>query len=326
MLGRGVNEAVMRSGAFREPLKELLPILERADVRIGNLECALTRSQKPWRRYEKAFYFGADPRMTEVLTCAKIDGVSLANNHVLDFEEEGLLDTLFVLDKNQIGHAGAGHNLIEARQPVLLPVTRPVAQRKVALLSATDNEPGFAASQTKPGTHYFPIDLDVAGLAWLDEAIAESRSQGAEIVVLSLHWGPNMVTEPSPVFRKFAQAAIDRGVDVVHGHSSHVFQGIEIYREKPILYDTGDVLDDYAVDPELRNDWSFLFQLRFSEKELESLELFPLQLEYGYTRLATGPARKEIIQRMKDRSADLGTRFIEEGNLFRVDLGRTRAA
>src|SRR5207248_1383095 len=118
------------------------------------------------------------------------------------------------------------------------------------------NEPAFAAGPDHPGTNYLTIATDPATRARVRRAATRARRQGAELVVLSLHWGPNMRLTPPRRFRAFAQAALEDGVALLHGHSAHLFQGVEFDRKGLILYDTGDFLDDYAVDPELRNDWS----------------------------------------------------------------------
>jgi poly-gamma-glutamate capsule biosynthesis protein CapA/YwtB (metallophosphatase superfamily) len=124
------------------------------------------------------------------------------------------------------------------------------------------------------------------------------------------------VQRPRELFRRFARAVIDRGVDVYYGHSAHVFQGVEIYRGKPILYDTGDFIDDYAVNPELRNDWSFLFRVSVVEGILERLDLTPVKLSYARVDLATGGEREKILDRMERLSAEMGTAFARhEGSL-----------
>ena len=112
---------------------------------------------------------------------------------------------------------------------------------------------------------------------------AVSREMAADTVIFSNHWGPNMVQRPRETFRSCA--VIDRGVDIYYGHSAHVFQGVEIYRGKPILYDTGDFIDDYAVDPKMRNDWSFLFRVSVEEGAFERLDLTPVKLSCRLTSL-----------------------------------------
>jgi poly-gamma-glutamate synthesis protein (capsule biosynthesis protein) len=102
---------------------------------------------------------------------------------------------------------------------------------------------------------------------------------------------------------------VDRGADVYYGHSAHVFQGVEVYRGKPILYDTGDFIDDYAVDPDLRNDRSFLFCISMEDGDLRRLELFPVVLPYARVELAGGEEREAIFALMQDLSAEMDTTF-----------------
>jgi poly-gamma-glutamate synthesis protein (capsule biosynthesis protein) len=84
---------------------------------------------------------------------------------------------------------------------------------------------------------------------------------------------------------------------------------VEIYRGKPILYDTGDFIDDYAVDPKMRNDWSFLFRVSIEGGTFGRLDLTPLKLSYAQVDLATGDEREIILERMERLSAEMGTVF-----------------
>src|SRR5918998_994230 len=269
MLGRRVNDA-LRTLRPEQAWGDVLPLLVSADLRIVNLECAITDHKQPWTHTPKVFHFRADSSAVEVLKAARVDVCSLANNHTLDFEERGLLDTMEHLKAAGIWYAGAGHNREEAARPALLtarPADRP---SRVALLAFTDNEPPFAAESDHPGTNYLPVSTEADVLGRIEVAVTAAREAGAETVVFSNHWGPNMVERPSTLFRRFARAVMDRGVDVYYGHSAHVFQGVEIYDGKPILYDTGDFINDYAVDPRLRNDWSFLFRIDRKSTRLNS--------------------------------------------------------
>ena len=308
MLGRGVAGALDDHMRPEEPWGDVMPLLEAADLRIINLECAVTDNEQPWTRTPKVFHFRARPSAIETLRTARIDACSLANNHTLDFEEQGLLDTLEHLDAAGIRHAGAGRNQEEAADPAILTMRADHASR-VALLAFTDNEPPFAAGTGRPGTNYLPISLKPDALQRVERAVSNVRELGVDTVIFSNHWGPNMVQRPKETFRRFARAVIDRGVDIYYGHSAHVFQGVEIYGGKPILYDTGDFIDDYAVHPELRNDWSFLFQLSVEEGRLERLDLTPVKLSYARVDLATGGERETILDRMQRLSAEMGTVF-----------------
>lgn len=305
MLGRGVNDELARGMTPEEPWGDTLSVLHSADLRLVNLECAITSHDKPWTRTPKVFHFRADPSAVEVLRAARIDACSLANNHTLDFEVEGLLDTVAHLEVADIRHAGAGRDAREAACPALLPARA----EQVALVAFTDNEPPFATGPNKPGTNYLPVSLESDVLNRIEAAIAGAREAGAETVVFSNHWGPNMIQRPPDLFRRFARAVVDRGADVYYGHSAHVFQGVELYRGKPILYDTGDFIDDYAVDPRMRNDWSFVFRISSEGGEFQRLELFPVVLSYARTGLAVGEEREEILERMEHLSAEMGTVF-----------------
>jgi poly-gamma-glutamate capsule biosynthesis protein CapA/YwtB (metallophosphatase superfamily) len=309
MLGRRVND-MLRTLRPEQLWGDVLPLLGSTDLRIVNLECAITDHKQPWTRTPKVFHFRADPSMVEVLQVARVDGCSLANNHTLDFEERGLLDTLRYLEAAGIRCPGAGRDREEAARLALLAARTADQPTPVALLAFTDNEPPFAAGSDHPGTNFLPVSLEPDVLGRVEAAVTAAREAGAKTVVFSNHWGPNMVQRPSTLFRRFAHAVIDCGVDVYYGHSAHVFQGVEIYRGKPILYDTGDFIDDYAVHPKLRNDWSFLFKISLEGSEFRRLELFPVTLHYTRAQLAKGSEREAILDRMEHLSSEMGTAFV----------------
>src|SRR5919202_1012236 len=178
MLGRGVNET-LRSARPEQPWGNVLPLLGSADLRIINLECAITDHEQPWSYTPKVFHFRADPFAVEVLQAAHIDGCSLANNHTLDFEEQGLLDTLEHLDAAGIPYAGAGRDQEEAVQPALL---EPRHASRVALLAFTDNEPPFAAGTDCPGTNYLPVSLEPEVLHRVEATVTGAREAGADTI------------------------------------------------------------------------------------------------------------------------------------------------
>src|SRR5215210_6948016 len=163
MLGRKVNEA-LRTVSPEQPWGDVLPLLISADLRIVNLECAITDHKRPWTRTPKVFHFRADSSAIEVLKAARVDVCSLANNHTLDFEERGLLDTMEHLQGAGIWYAGAGRDREEAARPALLAARLADRPSRVALLAFTDNEPPFAAESDHPGTNYLPASMEPDGL------------------------------------------------------------------------------------------------------------------------------------------------------------------
>lgn len=107
-----------------------------------------------------------------------------------------------------------------------------------------------------------------------------------------------------------ASALLELGADIYYGHSAHICQDIEIYRGKPILYDTGDFIDDYAVDPMLHNDRSCLFKVMFEKGQLQRIELIPMILEVAHVALTRGEDFKAISARMEMLCAEFGNRLM----------------
>lgn len=302
MLGRGVAAEIDR----RDPASfwgDLRPVLLASDLVVANLECAITSHPVPWTRTRKVFHFRAPPRAVEVLRAAGVRAVSIANNHILDFEEAGLRDTLRHLDAAGIAHAGAGENLARAAEPAIVDI----GGWKIGIVAFTDNEPGWAARPDRPGTSFLRFRPTPAALRILERSAGRARDRGAEFIVLSVHWGPNMVQRPRRPFRWLARAALERGMGLIHGHSAHLFHGVEIHQGAPILYDTGEALDDYAVDPSLRNDRSFVFLADLMGPRVRALRLMPIRIEDTSVRLARGRDFEETCRRMEALAAEMGT-------------------
>ncbi len=321
MLGRGVKVTLHQFGPAY-PWGNMLSHLRAADLTIINLECVIAHSGRPWSRWPKVFHFRADPLAISSLRLAGIDGVVLANNHVLDYEEEALLEMLELLKQSGIAYAGAGRNRQEAIRPAVLETHG----LKIGLVAFTDNEPGWAATETTAGTNWIEVSLSESSLKAVRESIARARAAGADLVIFSIHWGPNMLERPSPLFREFAHAVMEAGADVYHGHSAHLFQGLELYRGKPIIYDAGDFVDDYDVDAKLRNDQGLLFRLHVEEKALKRVELIPTLIANCQVNLATGSTWQMIAERICTLSAEMGTTVHKKEERLWIECGAPLAA
>lgn len=305
MLGRLVNEAITLRG-FAYPWGNTLPLLHSADRLLINLECALTAHTEPWRGDPyKPFFFRAEPAVVRTLTLARVSFASLANNHSLDFDVPGMLETIAVLDRAGIAHAGCGRNLAAARAPAWLTADG----LRIAVLAFADHPLAWAATPQSPGINYTPVSLDAEDFAPVAQAVAAVRPQ-ADLVVFSIHWGPNMRPRPAPHFRAFARRVIEAGVDLFWGHSAHVVQGVEFYLGKPILYDTGDFVDDYAVDHDLRNDLSALFLVRVRPHTVDGLELVPVRIDEMQVNIARGRDRDWFLHRLEELCAEFGTALV----------------
>lgn len=318
MLGRLVDEHVQAIGDPTYVWGDVLPLLQQAELAIVNLECVIASPEtgRPWR--PKVFHFKAGPWAIQALQAASVEAVALANNHVLDFHEDALLEMLERLDQAGIARAGAGRNLREAMQPAV--VEGPGV--RVGLVAVTDNEPDWEASDEdggRPGVFYVPLETRGERFERLCRAIEEARAR-AEVVVVSAHVGPHYREHPGPEYRAFAHAVLEAGADVYMGSSNHIFQGVEVRERGVILYDLGDFVDDYMVDPVLRNDWSFLFCLEFEGDVLRRLRMVPTHIQRMQVRLARGEVRGRIQSRMVALCLALGTRVREEEGALVVEV------
>lgn len=279
---------------------DTLPLLKKADITLINLEAALTTST---HKVPKVFNFKAAPEKVQSLQDAHVTVCNIANNHILDFDVQGLKETLQVLDKAGIQHVGAGNNEAQAKSPVILKKNNVI----IGFLGCTDNEPDWKATSSSPGVFF----LDVGDMKAIEEEILALRPK-VDVLILSIHWGPNMRERPPKSFREFAHQLIDKGVDIIHGHSAHIFQGIEAYKNGLILYDTGDFVDDYYVDPLLRNDRSFLFFIELDKKGFVSLFCIPTLISDYRVNLAKGKDALETIKRMEHLSFELSCPLAEK--------------
>lgn len=301
MFGRGVNRRISELGPLH-PWGDILTDIQQADAFLINLECALTSRTKRWRNGAKAFYFRAHPRAVKSLQLARVDFAGLANNHAVDYGMEGLLDTIRHLSEAGIAFAGAGDNVATAAEPAILTV----GSYRIGILAYADYPIEWAAGETSSGINYTPISLAHDTFATVECAIDAAR-QRTDLVIFSIHWGPNMRERPDGDDRTFARHIIDAGADVFWGHSAHLVHGVELWHGKPILYDTGDFVDDYAVDAELRNDLSALFLLRVRPPAVERIDLIPVAISDRRVRRAQGPDREWFCRRFTALSAELGT-------------------
>ena len=316
MLGRLVNRR-LRSVPPDCPWGDTLPVLAQADIRFANLECVLADGGTP--QPGKVFHFRSDVRNVAVLMAAGIDAVSLANNHVLDYGEDAFLEALPALDSSGILHAGAGPDLEAALRPAI----RRVGPAAVGLIAFTDNQPDWEAGMRRPGVYYVPVDGSSRGDARISDLLALVRrtKARADLLVVSAHWGGNWGAEVPSAHRDLGRALVDAGADVVFGHSAHIFRGVELYRGRPIIYSAGDFIDDYAVDPEERNDQSFIFCLETAHGVPVRLQLYPTVITGFQARLA-GQGAQQIAARMQRLSAQLGTRstWSDETNVLEIPV------
>ncbi len=304
ILGRRVNAALVGGMPPAEMWGDLRPRMLATDAMIGNLEGPITTHSTKWDRW-KTFYFRADPLALDALKAGNFKCLALANNHMIDYGAEGLFDTRKHLEAAGIAFAGAGADPDQATKPALFTA----GQVRIGFISITNTVPAFRAKPDRPGTSYWRIRNDRQTIGRLAGLIYDLRHAGAELIILSVHWGPNYRWWPTQRHKAFARHAIDLGVDIVHGHSAHILQAVEFHGKGVILYDTGDYIDDLPVVPGFRSDYSFLFLVEAGPSMTPSLRMVPAKLSPARVSIATGDdadtIRSDMTRRCRGYAVDI---------------------
>lgn len=298
---------------------DALDELERVspDVRIVNLETAVTRSDDYWRG--KGVHYRMSPDNIACLSAARIDCCVLANNHVLDWGYAGLDETLSTLRAAGIETAGAGSDAREAAAPALLDVRD---RGRIIIYAFGSTTSGiaqrWAATRNRAGVNLL-YDLSKATAREIAAGVAEVKRAG-DIVVASIHWGGNWGYAIPKAQQRFAHMLIDEAeIDIVHGHSSHHVKGIEIHRGKPILYGCGDFLTDYeGIEgyEQFRDDLGLMYFLTMdrSSGELTRLGMTPTRTRR--LRISRAPAsdREWLRDVLTREGRAFGTRAVEDSD------------
>ncbi|HWI81137.1 CapA family protein [Ramlibacter sp.] len=323
---------IARGAAYGYPWGEALPWLERMQpaLRIVNLETAVTLSEDA--QPGKGIHYRMHPANVPCLTAAGTDCCVLANNHVLDWGREGLRETLASLHAAGLRTAGAGADADEAAEPAALPLAAGGRLLVFAYATADSGVPeDWAASGTRCGVNFLATASPqsaqrIAGL------VLQRRRPG-DLVVVSVHWGGNWGFGIGPQQRGFAQALIDAGAaDIVHGHSSHHPKGVEVHRDRLVLYGCGDLINDYegiegheSWHPELAV--MYFPQLAAATGELQELLLVPLRRRRLRLEPAAAGEASWLAQMLEREGRALGTHAEAAGeDLVRVAWARRAPA
>jgi poly-gamma-glutamate synthesis protein (capsule biosynthesis protein) len=282
------------------------------DLRIINLETSITTSNRYWRG--KGINYRMHPRNVECLSSAGIDVCALANNHVLDWGYQGLTETLSTLQQASIKTAGAGQDQQEAEAPA---VCRLPGKGRVILFSYATRSSGvpynWYAADSKAGINLL-ANLSPDTVHQIAKQV-KAVKQDNDIVIASIHWGSNWGYAIPAEHRYFAQGLIDEaGIDIIHGHSSHHPKGIEIYRNKAVIYGCGDFINDYegiSGHEEYRGDLSLMYfvTLNSTSGELVRLELVPTQIRNFRVNHATQADARWMTDMLNREGEQLATQF-----------------
>jgi poly-gamma-glutamate synthesis protein (capsule biosynthesis protein) len=313
---------------FRYIWGDAIEELERAspDVRIVNLETAVTSSDDYWRG--KQVHYRMHPQNAPCLTAGGVNCCVLANNHVLDWGYAGLEETLHTLETAGIGLAGTGRDLDAARRPAIFELAN---RGRVLVFSVGSESSGipsrWGATADRAGVHL--IDESSPNAAADVRLLVQRFRQPEDLVVVSVHWGPNWGYEIPPEQRRFAHNLIDQcGADIVHGHSSHHVKGIEVYRNRPILYGCGDFLTDYegiGGREMFRGDLGLMYFVTTDAetRELVELQMVPTQMRRLQVTRTADSDTAWLVKTLNRECRRLATR-VEQINRGVLSLGWNR--
>lgn len=306
MLGRGVGMRLQKAGDYKKAFEKVSDYFSMGDVLFANLETPLTSSTHGLDKKRKIVLKG-NPEAVSALTSAGFNLISLSNNHMMDYYEKGLQDTMELLSKNGIIYAGGGKDIEDARKLAI----KEVNGIKVGLLAYTD-----MAELTFAGDPYlsFAAGTEKSGVVprkyeTIKEDILKARGQ-VDILAISLHWGVEESFTITQDQVEFAHNLIDDGADVILGHHPHQFQGMEMYKGKPIMYSMGNFLFDQN---DSENMESFIIDMRYKGKELVEFAAIPVRiLDKSYVEIQTGESAANILDRQSKLCLQLGTNAVTD--------------
>lgn len=260
--------------------KELMGVLDEYDLRITNLECSLTTSAHKIKKTGP--HLKAHPDSINTLKQLKIDVACLSNNHIRDFDDQGVMDTLHHCQRAGIKTLGAGKNLQEAAQPLYLNIENKI----IALLNFSESEYNEASAQHAGSNPDQVIHIV--------RSVFEAR-KSSDYQIVILHGGKEMHPYPTPYQVELFRFIAELGVHAVIGHHTHVIGGYEYYQGIPLVYSLGNFLFDEDGNPD---DWyhGALAGLNFDTAGNTSVHFHHIELKDNTLSLLPHKESKEFIQ------------------------------
>lgn len=304
MFDRGVRAVCDKRGT-EWPLSAVRDVLTAADIAFVNLETSIARGGA--RLPGKGIWFRSAPEFAQELASAGVDVVTLANNHVLDYDDQAFAETLSNLAAAGVAVCGGGKNMDEARRPRVLSANG----ISVAFLGYSEfahiywsaaKPKRFVAGEASPGIS-----------PWNRDAIVQDIRRAkrlADHVVVSFHWGDEYVSMPADRQVQLAHAAIDAGASVVHGHHPHVLQPVEVYHGGVIFYSLGNFVFDQKKPATVE---SIIAQVGLSPEAVVRAEIIPVRIEECRPRPLAAWAARAAVDKISLASELMGTKIVAVG-------------
>lgn len=284
------------------PWESVKSIFLSSDLSLVNLECTVGTIGEP---QDKEYTYRAEPETLEGLVNAGIDGVSLGNNHSLDFGRECFVQTLDYLEEYNIKYTGGGRNIKALMEPAIWEINN----IKIGFISfsrvtpsvdwyATENRAGIANGYDSNAKNMLEI--------------VEKAKEKVDFLIVSLHWGIQLADYPREIDVNIAKKLIDSGADCIMGHHPHVLQGIEFYNNRPIIYSLGNFA---FATRKGRTSQTMVFNMEINKEGILNTSIVPASIIGSRPIISEDEDREEIINLINNLSADWGTVVSEDGSI-----------
>lgn len=302
LLDRGIRTIIKNKGVDY-PFNDVRNLLKDYGLAFCNLECPITSQGVP---LNKIYCFQADTTFFNGLKNSGLNIFSLANNHTIDWGRNGLMETKQIIERNNLYAVGAGENQKEARSATIV----------------MKNDLRFA--------FFAYVEMALEGIVWMEDKAGPAQATIEEIVdeikgvrdavdfiIVSFHWGIENQRYPTINQIQWAHKVVDAGADLVIGHHPHVLQGIEIYKNRFILYSLGNFIFDQN---KLYQCQSGIFSCIFKKGKIDSVSFLPVWLNRFCPNLAKGTKSRSIEREIKKFSNADNTKFtVKAGQIFLCD-------
>lgn len=259
--------------------KEVVDTMNNSTLMVANSEFTVSNRGTPIKG--KTYTFRAKPERLNIYYEMGMDLLTLANNHVYDYENDAFLDMLDAFDEYKLPHIGAGKNIEEAKKPYYFIING----YKIAFVNATRAEKNIltkGAEEDSPGVFRCYDSTNMENL------IKEVRKE-SDYVISIIHFGKEGYHELEDEQIRSSKAYIDAGADVVVGHHAHTLQGIEFYNNKPIIYNLGDFIFN-ALEEE-----TAMFQIKLKDNGEMDYYILPALQKNCYTDFLYGEDKQKLI-------------------------------
>ena len=256
----GRVEELVKKSQFEAIFGDFLSVLQSTDLNVTDLECPLTTSE--YKRKKTGPHQKASPLNAKLLGFGNFQLVALANNHIMDYGEKGVQDTLTELSNYKINFVGLNKNYYESRKPFVFQSKG----KKIAIINISENE--FV---TLPENNFYVNKLNVFD-NFVDIQKAKSENQ---FVVIIFHGGNEHYNLPSPERQKLMRLYVLAGADAIISHHTHCYSGYEIFKGSPIFYGLGNFI--YDLPGRINSPWNLGFAVKLIFNETISFEIFPYE-------------------------------------------------